>query len=134
MYHVSPCASANARALRNSGDVDDCASCVALLAIAAPPIRARRYRRRATGYLVYKANQAAFNSGEQLELRDFLADTQEIGRGVIIGQPGADQQLETNKQNFFLDFVQRPAFLAPTTYPTTLTAAQFVPKLNGKHP
>jgi hypothetical protein len=84
-----------------------------------------------TGYLVYKANQAAFNSGEQLKLRSFLADTQEIGRGVIIGQPGADQQLETNKQKFFLDFVQRPAFLAPTAYPTTLTAAQFVDKLNG---
>jgi hypothetical protein len=84
-----------------------------------------------TGYLVYKANQAAFNSGEQLELREFLADTQEIGRGVIIGQPGADQQLETNKQNFFLAFVQRAAFLAPTAYPTTLTAAEFVDKLNG---
>ncbi|MFN2511678.1 MAG: Ig-like domain-containing protein, partial [Pyrinomonadaceae bacterium] len=69
-----------------------------------------------TGYLVYKAYQAAFNSGEQLELRDFLPDTQEIGRGVIIGQPGADQQLETNKQNFFLAFVQRPAFLAPGAY------------------
>jgi Domain of unknown function (DUF4214) len=33
-----------------------------------------------TGYLVYKANQAAFNSGEFLKLRDFLTDTQEIGR------------------------------------------------------
>lgn len=84
-----------------------------------------------TGYLVYKANQAAFNSGEQLDLRAFLSDTQEIGRGVIIGQPGADLQLETNKQRFFLDFVQRPAFLAPGAYPTTLTAAQFVDKLNG---
>ena len=86
-----------------------------------------------TGYLVYKANQAAFNSGEQLELREFLADTQEIGRGVIIGQPGAEEQLETNKQNFFLDFVQRPAFLAAGAYPTTLTAAQFVDKLNAKY-
>jgi hypothetical protein len=38
---------------------------------------------------------------------------------------------EYNKQNFFLDFVQRPAFLAPTAYPTSLTAAQFVDKLNG---
>jgi Calx-beta domain-containing protein/pre-peptidase/VCBS repeat protein len=84
-----------------------------------------------TGYLVYKAYQASFNSGEQLRLQNFLPDTQEIGRDVIIGQPGADIQLETNKQNFFLDFVQRPAFLAPTAYPTTLTAAQFVDKLNG---
>lgn len=84
-----------------------------------------------TGYLVYKANQAAFNSGEQLALRSFLADTQEIGRGVIIGQPGADALLETNKQTFFLDFVQRPSFIAPAAYPLTLTAAQFVDKLIG---
>jgi hypothetical protein len=84
-----------------------------------------------TGYLVYKAYQAAFNSGEQLALRDFLPDTQEIGRGVIIGNPGAEQQLETNKQNFFLDFVQRSAFLASTAYPTTLTATEFVDKLNA---
>jgi hypothetical protein len=84
-----------------------------------------------TGYLVYKANQAAFNSGEHLEIRDFLSDTQELGRGVIIGQPGAEAQLEINKQNFFLDFVKRTPFLAPGAYPTTLTAAQFVDKLNG---
>ena len=83
-----------------------------------------------TGYLVYKANQAAFASGENLQLRAFLADTQEIGRGVVIGAPGADLLLETNKQNFFLDFVQRPAFLAPTAYPTTLTALEFVDKLS----
>ena len=84
-----------------------------------------------TGYLVYKANQAAFNLGEQLNLQSFLPDTQEIGRGVIFGQPGADQLLETNKQNFFLDFIQRPAFLAPNAYPNTLTALQFVDKLNA---
>ncbi len=84
-----------------------------------------------TGYLVYKANQAAFNSGEQLKLKDFLPDTQQIGRGVTIGQPGADAQLEANKQAFFLEFVQRAAFMAPAAYPTTMTAAQFVDKLNG---
>jgi hypothetical protein len=83
-----------------------------------------------TGYLVYKANQAAFASGEQLQLRAFLSDTQEIGRGVVFGQPGADTLLEANKQRVFLDFVQRPAFLAPTAYPTTLTALEFVNKLN----
>ncbi len=83
-----------------------------------------------TGYLVYKANQAAFASGENLQLRAFLADTQEIGRGVAFGQPGADAILDANKQRVFLDFVQRPAFLAPSAYPTTLTASEFVNKLN----
>ncbi|HEY0431052.1 MAG TPA: Calx-beta domain-containing protein, partial [Pyrinomonadaceae bacterium] len=84
-----------------------------------------------TGYLVYKTNQAAFNSGERLKLRDFLFDTQEIGRGVVIGKPGADALLEANKQKFFTDFVQRAKFLEPANYPTTLTAAQFVDKLNA---
>jgi hypothetical protein len=84
-----------------------------------------------TGYLVYRTNQAAFDTQEFLRLRDFLPDTQEIGRGVIIGQPGADQLLEQNKQRFFSDFVQRAAFLAPAAYPTSLTAAQFVDKLNA---
>jgi hypothetical protein len=84
-----------------------------------------------TGYLVYKANQAAFNPGEFLRLQDFLPDLQEIGRGVVFGQPGADAQLESNKQKFFLNFVQKPVFFAPPFYPTTLTAAQIVDKMNA---
>ncbi len=84
-----------------------------------------------TGYLVYKAYQAALNSGEFVRLRDFLPDTQEIGRGVVIGQPGADAQLEANKVAFFNDFVQRATFVAPAAYPTTMTAAEFVDKLNA---
>jgi hypothetical protein len=84
-----------------------------------------------TGYLVYKTNQAAFDSHEFLKLSDFLTDTQEIGRGVVIGQPGADAQLEANKVKFFDAFVQRTKFLDPAAYPTSLTAAQFVDKLNA---
>jgi hypothetical protein len=84
-----------------------------------------------TGYLVYKTYQASFDTHEFLRLRDFLPDTQEIGRGVVIGQPGADAQLEANKVRFFNDFVQRATFLAPAAYPTTMSAAQFVDKLNA---
>jgi hypothetical protein len=84
-----------------------------------------------TGYLVYRANQASYNSHEFLKLRDFLADTQEIGRGVVIGQPGADALLEANKQKFFLDFVQRPKFRDPSAFPTSMTALQFIDKLNA---
>src|SRR5205823_4821197 len=58
---------------------------------------------------------------------EFLSDTQEIGRGVIVGQTGWEQQLENNKQAFTLDFVQRSRFT--TAFPTTLTPAQFVDKL-----
>lgn len=84
-----------------------------------------------TGYLVYKANQAAYNSHEFLKLQDFLPDLQEIGRGVVIGEPGADARLETNKQKFFLDFVQRPKFRSAAAFPTSMPAEQFVEKLNA---
>ncbi len=84
-----------------------------------------------TGYLVYKTYQAAYDTHETLRLRDFLPDTQEIGRGVVIGQPGADAQLEANKVRFFNDFVQRTKFLAAGAFPTGMTAAQFVDKLNA---
>jgi hypothetical protein len=84
-----------------------------------------------TGYLVYKTYQASYNSGEFLKLRDFLPDLQEIGRGVVIGDPDAEPKLEANKVKFFQDFVQRAKFLEPTNYPTTLTAAEFVDKLNA---
>jgi Calx-beta domain/Domain of unknown function (DUF4214) len=82
-----------------------------------------------TGYLVYKTYQAAFNSGENLKLREFLPDTQEIGRGVVIGQPGAGQALDKNKQFFFSNFVQRTSFVV--AYPASMSAAQFVDKLNA---
>jgi len=49
---------------------------------------------------------------------------------VVIGQAGADALLEANKQRFFLDFVQRARFLEPANYPASMTAAQFVDKLN----
>ena len=84
-----------------------------------------------TGYLVYKANQAAYDSHEFLKLRDFLPDLQEIGRGVVIGQPGAEAQLEANKQKFFLDFVQRPKFRNAAAFPTSMRPEQFVERLNA---
>ena len=82
-----------------------------------------------TGYLVYRLNQAAFNTGESLRLRSFLPDTQEIGRGVIVGVQGWEQQLEANKQAFIAAFVNRPAFT--NAYPASLTPAQFVDALNA---
>jgi len=84
-----------------------------------------------TGYLVYKTYQAAYNSGEFLRLRDFLPDLQDIGRGVVIGDPGWPALLEANKVRFFNTFVQRAKFVEITNYPATMTAAEFVDKLNA---
>src|ERR1700730_17260235 len=95
-----------------------------------------------TGYLVeriYKASYgdangtSTFGGSHQLpvpviRLKEFLPDTQEIGQGVIVGQGNWQQQLENNKQAFTSEFVQRPRFT--TAFPTSMTPAQFVDKLN----
>jgi len=80
-----------------------------------------------TGYLVYRLYKASY--GRMLRFQEFLPDTQEIGQGVVVGQTGWEQQLETNKVTFVNGFVSRTAFLAQ--YPMTLTPAQYVDALNA---
>jgi subtilisin family serine protease len=82
-----------------------------------------------TGFLVYRAHQATFDSGPSLDKTRFLSDTQQIGRGVIVNQPGWEALLEANTISFFNDFVQRPDFLA--RYPVSLSVSQFVANLNA---
>ena len=85
-----------------------------------------------TGYLVYRTYGASFGdipgAPVPLTLREFLFDTQEVGRGVIIGQPGSEILLEQRKVDYFHAFVQRARFTAQ--YPSSLTPAQFVDALN----
>ncbi|PYS95121.1 MAG: hypothetical protein DMF65_14495, partial [Acidobacteria bacterium] len=59
--------------------------------------------------------------------REFLRDTQEIGRGIVVGQGNWEQQLQQNTTNFARAWVQRPEFVAQ--FPAGMTAAQFVDKL-----
>ncbi|MDT7809807.1 MAG: hypothetical protein QOJ70_3620 [Acidobacteriota bacterium] len=84
-----------------------------------------------TGYLVYRFYKAAYGNiaGTPVPVRfqQFFPDTQEIGRGIVVGQGNWQSQLEANKQAFALKFVQRPEFVAK--YPTTLTPTQFVDAL-----
>ena len=97
-----------------------------------------------TGYLVERLYKTAYGTAtgnstlggtlHQLSvpivrLNEFLADTQQIGRGVVIGQPGADQLLENNKQTLIAEFVLRSRFT--TAYPISMTPAQFVDTLNA---
>ncbi|HEV7799174.1 MAG TPA: Calx-beta domain-containing protein [Pyrinomonadaceae bacterium] len=87
-----------------------------------------------TGYLVYRMYKAGYGnlSGAPVPLRfsEFLPDTQQIGQGVVVGQPGFEQLLENNKVAFAQDFVSRPRFV--TAYGTTLNPAQFVDALFAK--
>lgn len=95
-----------------------------------------------TGYLVerlYKVAYGAalgnstFGGNHQIAVpivrfNEFLADTQQIGRGVIIGQAGAPETLEKNKQTLISEFVLRSRFL--TAFPYSMSTSQFVDTLN----
>jgi uncharacterized repeat protein (TIGR01451 family) len=94
-----------------------------------------------TGYLVERLYKTAYgdavgvsNFGPThqlpvpiLRFDEFLADTQTIGKNLIVGQTGWEQVLENNKVAFGLEFVSRQRFL--TAFPTSLTPDQFVDQL-----
>ena len=96
-----------------------------------------------TGYLVERIYKTAYGSAtgtstlggtHQLpvpivRLNDFLSDTQEIGKGVVVGQTGWELVLENNKVAFTSEFVQRTRFT--DAYSTTLSPLQFVTMLNN---
>ncbi|HEX8149367.1 MAG TPA: PQQ-dependent sugar dehydrogenase [Pyrinomonadaceae bacterium] len=85
-----------------------------------------------TGYLVYLLHKAAFGNvpGTPVPVRlsDFLRDTQEIGRNLVVGQDGWQARLEANKRDFVNAFVDRAAFV--NLYATGQTPAQYVNALN----
>jgi glucose/arabinose dehydrogenase len=85
-----------------------------------------------TGFLVFRFYRESFadTPGRPRGLpryREFLRDTQEIRRGVVVGAAGWETVLEANKQTFARAWVQRPEFVAQ--FPTGMTAAQYVDKL-----
>jgi hypothetical protein len=63
-----------------------------------------------------------------VRFNEFLPDTQQIGQGVIIGDPNAPMILENNKVAFIDQFVQRTRFT--TAFPVSMTSEQFVDTLN----
>jgi hypothetical protein len=86
-----------------------------------------------TGFLVERLYRASLPATSQRprafpRYREFVRDSQDIGQGVIVGNPGYQQLLEGNTVDFINRFVARPEFTA--NYPASLTAAQYVDKLN----
>jgi hypothetical protein len=93
------------------------------------------------GYLVYRMYTAAYGrttgvstqdrthmlSVPIVRLSEFVPAIQQIGQGVIEGKGDWQNQLETNKAAFVLDFVSRSRFTL--AYPTSLTPTQFVDAL-----
>jgi hypothetical protein len=97
-----------------------------------------------TGYLVertYKASfgdatgTSTFNGAHSLTVpivrfNEFLGDTQQITRGVVVLQTGWEQLLESNKVAFFNQFVQRARFTG--AFPVAMAPTEFVNTLNTK--
>ena len=99
-----------------------------------------------TGYLVERLYKSAYGDADALSaldtypvqhhisapiirLNEFLADSQQIAKGLIVGTPGWPNVLEANKVAFTQDFVTRSRFTSK--YPTSLTPTQFVDQLNN---
>ncbi len=87
-----------------------------------------------TGGDVLRVQRAAFGKRSNSALlrvpyAQYMKDAQQIGRGVIIGQAGAQAVLDANKAAYVNQIVTSPAFLL--AYPTSQTAAQYVDALFG---
>jgi uncharacterized repeat protein (TIGR01451 family) len=88
-----------------------------------------------TGFYVYRTYKAGLGDINPpsvpvpLRFREFVTDTQEVQRGVVVGQGAWQAQLDANKQAYALAFVTRTAFL--TRYPGSTSATSFVDTLNA---
>jgi YVTN family beta-propeller protein len=83
-----------------------------------------------TGYLAYRAYKASFGDINPptvpvpVTFQQLMTDSQRMSSNVIVGVGAWEAQLETNKQAFFLGWVQRPEFLA--RYPAAMSPTNFV--------
>lgn len=84
---------------------------------------------QSTGFLVVRVYKASFTDST-LRPRglprssEFLRGTQEVGRGVVVGQGGWEQRLADNILNFARAWVQRADFVA--SFPITIPAGTYV--------
>lgn len=79
-----------------------------------------------TGFFVYRLHKASF--GSLPHFTPFLRNTQEAGRGVVVGRPGWEQQLVQNRQLLVAEWVERADFKAKYD---ALTNEQYVDALNA---
>jgi len=84
-----------------------------------------------SGYLVYRFYKSAYGNRAgapvPVALSEFTPDAQAIGQGVVVNQTGWETVLESNKQAFAAEFVQRSRFVS--AFPTSLSPTAFVDAL-----
>ncbi|HEX8581766.1 MAG TPA: SBBP repeat-containing protein, partial [Acidimicrobiales bacterium] len=78
-----------------------------------------------TGYFVYRLHRASY--GEMPSYEEFMPQQRQVGRGVVVLQPGWEQTLEENKRAFVRAWVGGERFRA--AYPAALSPSEFVDKL-----
>ncbi|HEX8148704.1 MAG TPA: carboxypeptidase regulatory-like domain-containing protein [Pyrinomonadaceae bacterium] len=80
-----------------------------------------------TGFLAYRAHRAAYGDlpGKPVPLSfaEFLADTRQLGEGVVVGPGDWQARLAANQTAYFLNFVSTERFLAK--YPAGLDGDTF---------
>ncbi|HEX8148910.1 MAG TPA: DUF4214 domain-containing protein [Pyrinomonadaceae bacterium] len=77
-----------------------------------------------TGYVVYRLYRGSL--GRTVSFGEFVADTQEVEKGIVVGEAGWQELLTANKRAFYQAWVQRADFRARYD---RLTSAQFVDAL-----
>src|SRR6185369_11417789 len=85
-----------------------------------------------TSFFVIRTQRVAFGrksdtAASRFTYLEFVRDARRVGNGVIIGQPGAEQQLENNKQAYATDIVSNSNFIA--RFPLAQSADQYVDAL-----
>lgn len=85
-----------------------------------------------TSFYVLRLQRVAFGrrsdtAASRFPYLEFMRDARRVSGGVIVGQAGWEQQLETNKQNYATEVVNSPAFTA--RFPLAQTASQYVDAL-----
>ena len=85
-----------------------------------------------TGYFAYRMHKTAFGNlaGKPVPVRRevFMPETRGLLNNVVVGVGAWEQTLNANKAAYTLAFVNRAEFQA--AFPSTMTAAEFVDKLN----
>ena len=85
-----------------------------------------------TGFYVVRIQRVAFGrradtAASRISYQQFVGDARQVGEGVIVGQAGADQVLEQNKQAYAQQVEANSNFTA--RFPTSLGAAPYVDAL-----
>jgi uncharacterized delta-60 repeat protein len=85
-----------------------------------------------TGFYAIRLQRVAFGrksevAATRLPYRQFVRDARQLGKGVVVGQPGDVQTLEANRQAYAERIVSGSDFAA--RFPLALTADQYVDAL-----